>query len=57
MSGSSGSGETGDVTVDLGPYERPDLGPVRIGVGDRSWDAVAVRMPNPHLVAFVEDLD
>ena len=48
---------TGDITVDLGPYERPDLGPVRIRIGAREWDAVAVRMPNPHLVAFVADLD
>jgi len=49
--------ESGDVTVELGAYERPDLGQVRIRVGARAWDATAIRMPNPHLVAFVEHLD
>ena len=50
-------GSTGDVTVDLGPFQRPEVGPVRIRIGQRGWAAVAVRMPNPHLVAFVEHLD
>jgi len=49
--------ESGDVTVELGAYERPDLGQVQIRVGARAWDATAIRMPNPHLVAFVEHLD
>ncbi len=50
-------GATGDVTVDLGPYELPDVGPVKINIGRRTWDAIAVRMPNPHLVAFVDHLE
>lgn len=29
---------------------------VRSPEGDRSWDAVGVHVPNPHAVAFVEDL-
>jgi diaminopimelate epimerase len=50
-------GATGDVTVDMGPYGRPDLGDVRVRVGAREWRALAVAMPNPHAVAFVEALD
>ena len=49
-------GVTGDVTVGLGPYALPQVGPVTVGVPGGSWPAVAVRMPNPHLVAFVDDL-
>ncbi len=50
-------GATGDITVDLGPYERPDLGLVEITIGPRTWTGHPVRMPNPHLVAMVDDLD
>jgi len=50
-------GMTGDVTVDMGDYQLPDLGDVRVRVGAREWPAVAVLMPNPHAVAFVADLD
>ena len=53
----SGADEVADVTVDLGPYERPDLGPVQIRIGSRTWPATPVRMPNPHLVAMVDHLD
>jgi diaminopimelate epimerase len=49
-------GLTGDVTVDMGPYDLPDLGEIRVRVGSRGWPAVPVLMPNPHAVVFVEDL-
>jgi diaminopimelate epimerase len=52
---------TGDVTVDMGSYDLPDLGAVRVRVGDRvgnrTWPAVPVTTPNPHAVVFVDDLD
>jgi diaminopimelate epimerase len=51
------AGATGDITVDLGRFELPDLGLVKITIGPRSIPAIAVRMPNPHLVAFVDHLD
>jgi diaminopimelate epimerase len=47
---------TGDVRVDMGPYQLPDLGDVRVRVAGREWPAVAVLTPNPHAVAFVTDL-
>jgi len=47
---------TGDVTVDMGRYDLPDLGEVRVRVGEREWPAVPVAMPNPHAVVFVDDL-
>ena len=49
-------GRTGDITVDMGPYALPDLGAISVTVGERSWPALAVTMPNPHAVVFVEDL-
>ena len=48
---------TGDITVDMGEYALPDLGAISVTVGARSWPALAVMMPNPHAVVFVEDLD
>jgi diaminopimelate epimerase len=48
---------TGDVTVDMGEYALPDLGAISVRVGDRSWPATAVTMPNPHAVVFVDSLD
>ncbi|HUR73210.1 MAG TPA: diaminopimelate epimerase [Sporichthya sp.] len=48
---------TGDITVDMGEYALPDLGAVSVTVGERSWPALAVTMPNPHAVVFVDDLD
>ncbi len=48
---------TGDISVDMGEYTLPDLGSVIVTVGERSWPATAVMMPNPHAVVFVEDLD
>ncbi len=47
---------TGDVCVDMGPYALPDLGAISVTVGTRSWPALAVSMPNPHAVVFVDDL-
>ncbi len=29
---------------------------VRVAVGERTWDAVGLLLPNPHAVAFVDDL-
>ena len=45
---------TGPVSVDMGPVSAAD--PVRVQVGDREWTAAAVFVPNPHAVAFVDDL-
>ena len=49
-------GRSGDITVDMGSYALPDLGAISVTVGARSWPALAVTMPNPHAVVFVEDL-
>ena len=46
----------GDITVDMGEYALPDLGAISVSVGARSWPALAVMMPNPHAVVFVDDL-
>jgi diaminopimelate epimerase len=50
-------GATGDATVDMGRYDLPDLGDVHVRVGLHDWPAVAVTMPNPHAVVFVDSLD
>jgi len=50
-------GATGDITADMGPYGLPDLGDVHVRVGLHDWPAVAVTMPNPHAVVFVDSLD
>jgi diaminopimelate epimerase len=47
---------SGDVTVDMGPARLPGLGAVEVTVGDRTWLATPVQMPNPHAVVFVDDL-
>jgi diaminopimelate epimerase len=46
----------GDVTVDLGPAALPPVEHAIVGIGDRCWPVTAVAMPNPHAVAFVDDL-
>ncbi|MGQ0630787.1 MAG: diaminopimelate epimerase [Sporichthyaceae bacterium] len=46
----------GDITVDMGEYALPDLGAIAVTVGERTWPALAVTMPNPHAVVFVDDL-
>jgi len=47
---------TGSITVDMGPAQLPDLGEITVRVGERTWAARAVFMPNPHAVVFVDDL-
>ncbi|QKW09583.1 diaminopimelate epimerase [Streptomyces sp. NA04227] len=47
---------SGDITVGMGRAVLPE-GEVTVGVGAREWPARNVGMPNPHAVAFVEDLD
>jgi diaminopimelate epimerase len=49
-------GAIGDVSVEMGRYALPDVGTVEVSAGDRSWLAYAVSAPNPHAVAFVDDL-
>lgn len=45
------------VTVDMGPASVPRAADLpRVRVGDRTWPAVGVLVPNPHAVAFVTDL-
>jgi diaminopimelate epimerase len=46
----------GPITVDMGAPIRPDLGEITVQVGERSWPAQPVFMPNPHAVVFVDDL-
>ena len=47
----------GDVSVDMGTATTPLARAVPVvSVGDRSWSAVGVLVPNPHAVVFVEDL-
>ena len=49
-------GETGDVTVDMGPASLPGPDDVKVTVGGRVWPGVSVDVGNPHVVVFVEDL-
>jgi diaminopimelate epimerase len=47
----------GEVEVEIGPAELSRLRVMpQVVVGERSWPAVAVFVPNPHAVAFVDDL-
>ncbi len=48
--------DDGRITVDMGAASQPALEPV-VHVGPSSWPATAVYVPNPHAVAFVEQLD
>jgi diaminopimelate epimerase len=48
-------GNTG-LTVDMGPASRIDQDAIEASVADRSWKATGVLVPNPHAVAFVDDL-
>ena len=49
---------SGDISVVMGVPTTPHLraAPV-VTVGDRSWNAVGVHIPNPHAVVFVDSLD
>jgi diaminopimelate epimerase len=43
------------ISVDMGA-PRTDDAPVKVVVNDHTWEAHAVFMPNPHAVAFIDDL-
>jgi diaminopimelate epimerase len=46
------------ITIDMGKATPPKAkGSPQVTVGDRSWEATGVLVPNPHAVVFVEDLD
>lgn len=49
-------GAIGDVSVEMGGYELPDVGPLEISVGAAVWPATPVYVPNPHAVVFLDDL-
>ncbi len=46
----------GDVSVEMGRYGLLAAGAVEVVVDGRAWPARAVRSPNPHAVAFIDDL-
>lgn len=48
--------DDGRITVDMGAASHPAIEPV-VHVGPSSWAATAVYVPNPHAVAFVDELD
>lgn len=46
------------ITVDMGQATTPRARALpHVTVGDRSWPATGVLVPNPHAVVFVDDLD
>jgi len=45
----------GEISVDMG--EPQVLGPAKVEVEGRSYDALSVTLPNPHAVALVDSLD
>lgn len=47
--------DDGSITVDMGAASHPAIQPI-VHVGTSSWSATAVLVPNPHAVAFVDDL-
>lgn len=48
--------DDGCITVDMGAASQPATAPV-VQVGESTWSATPVHVPNPHAVAFVEHLD
>jgi diaminopimelate epimerase len=50
-------GPLGDVSVEMGEYELPALGPVHVVVDGVPRPALPVYVPNPHAVVFVDDLE
>jgi diaminopimelate epimerase len=50
-------GPLGDVSVEMGEYELPELGPVQVVVDGMNRPAQPVYVPNPHAVVFVDDLE
>ena len=52
------AGADGLITTEMGwPNQAWIEQPMNVTVGDRSWPIDAVFLPNPHAVAFVDDLD
>jgi len=48
----------GDVTIDMGVATGPLLRAMPVvSVGQQSWNATAVNVPNPHAVVFLDELD
>ena len=48
----------GDVTIDMGIATGPLLRAMPVvRVGQQSWNATAVNVPNPHAVVFLDELD
>jgi len=46
------------ITIDMGRATTPKARALpHVSVGDRSWPATGVLVPNPHAVVFVDDLD
>lgn len=45
-----------DLTVSVTMGRATGAGPVEVRIGETQWPAVAVHVPNPHAVAFVDDL-
>jgi diaminopimelate epimerase len=50
-------GPLGDVSVEMGEYDLPALGPVHVVVDGISRPALPVCVPNPHAVVFLDDLE
>ena len=49
--------DDGEVTLDMGSATTPKVRALpSVTVGERSWPAVGVLVPNPHAVVFVDDL-
>ena len=50
--------DDGDVTIDMGVATGPLLRAMPVvSVGQQSWNATAVNVPNPHAVVFLDELD
>lgn len=48
----------GDITIDMGVATGPLLRAMPVvSVGQQSWNATAVNVPNPHAVVFLDELD
>jgi diaminopimelate epimerase len=50
-------GPLGDVSVEMGEYELPAIGPAHVVVDGVTRPALPVYVPNPHAVVFVDDLE
>jgi diaminopimelate epimerase len=52
------SAADGSITAEMGSTVQATIRePMQVTVGDRTWPIVAIFTPNPHAVAFVDDLD